>query len=405
MKKSIAIIGGGSAGLFLATFLDSEKWDISLYEQQKTLGRKFLVAGDGGFNLTHSDTLEWLIQRYSPSSFLQSSLSRFTNNDFQQYLGDIGIPTFIGSSKRVFPKEGIKPIHVLNAFLEKIQENKVKLFTQYRWQGWLEGQLIFETPSSSSTNIENQIKVIHDISVFALGGGSWKITGSTGDWLSKFQERGVKCQALYPSNCGYQIEWPVAFIEKAGGQPLKNISISVDDQNQKGEVVITNYGLEGNAIYALSPTIRKYLQNNQPCTIEIDLKPQLSEEEINHRIKTHSKEKMSYILRQHIKLSPIKVMLLKTFTSKDDFLHPHRIAHHIKGLKLIIHRPTNIDQAISTVGGIELSEVNEDFEFHKIPNNYCIGEMLNWDAPTGGYLLQGCASMAHYLAQHLNRDQ
>lgn len=398
MKKSIAIIGGGSAGLFLAAFLDPKRWDISLYEQQKTLGRKFLVAGNGGFNLTHSEALELLIQRYRPSSFLGSSLNEFTNNDFRQFLEQLGIPTFIGSSKRVFPREGIKPIQVLNAIQEKMEENGVKLFTQHCWQGWQDGKPFFN-------NNNGNIEIAHDVHVFALGGGSWKITGSTGDWLSKFKDRGIQCHDFYPSNCGYHIEWPSSFIEKAAGQPLKNISVTVDNHHQKGEVVITKYGIEGNAIYALSPEIRKYLLKNQPCTIEIDLKPHLSIEEVTNRLKAYPKEKMSQILRQYIKLSPIKILLLKSFTSKNDFLHPPILASHIKGLKLIVHRPSDIDQAISTVGGIDLSEVNENFELHKIANNYCIGEMLNWDAPTGGYLLQGCASMAYHLAQHLNRDQ
>ena len=239
MKKTIAIIGGGPSSFLLAAFLDIEKFDITIYEKNKTAGRKFLVAGKGGFNVTHSEPMEALIKRYTPDDFLEKTLRSFTNTDFRNWLEQIGIPTYIGSSKRVYPKEGIKPIEVLNAMLKNLKEKGVKIKYNQTFSDW----------NANNNPIINTKALKTDYTVFCLGGSSWKVTGSDGSWLDTFSEKGVKTIEFQASNCGYQIDWKSSFIQKHEGTPLKNIAIYCNDLVQKGEAVITNFGLEGNAIY------------------------------------------------------------------------------------------------------------------------------------------------------------
>jgi uncharacterized flavoprotein (TIGR03862 family) len=393
MKKKVSIIGGGAAAMTLAAFLNKRKFEVTIFEKNKTLGRKFLVAGKGGFNLTHSEQIESLIERYTPSSLLKEVVLKFTNNDLIDWLHSIGIPTYIGSSKRVFPKEGIKPIAVLKAIQTVLIENGVKIEYNKTWTGWdINNNLVF--------NDENI--VASDYSIFALGGGSWKVTGSNGSWLSVFDKKGIHIIPFQGSNCTYNIVWENDFILKYAGAPLKNISISCLNKKQKGEVVITQFGLEGNAIYALSPEIRSELQKQQKAIIFIDLKPSLSYEAIVAKLKKYNYKKTTEILKSDLKLSPVQIGLLKTYVSKETFLTIDILALKIKSLPLDIVGSAALDKSISTVGGVSLSEIDVNFQLNTIKNNYCIGEMLDWDAPTGGYLLQACFSMGFGLAHHLN---
>ena len=393
MKKSISIVGGGTGALFLAAFLDHDKYQITIYEKQKSLGRKFLVAGDGGFNLTHSEPLDNLKLRYTPSEFLETCLIYFTNEDLVKWLASIGIPTFIGSSKRVFPEKGIKPIAVLKSIESHLIKKKLKFKFNKTFTGWNEnGHLIF----NSSEIIKS------DVNVFALGGGSWKVTGSDGMWLDTFTKHGIKTTPFKASNCAFQIVWDKEFITVYDGQPLKNISISIGETQQKGEVVITKFGLEGNAIYALSPMIQTQLSERQEASISVDFKPTLSSKVIIDKIK-NSNLNVTQTLKRVLKLTAAKVYLIKNHLTKEDYLDSQILADLIKNYPLQITAPAPIDEAISTSGGILLSEVHSNYELVEMKNNYCIGEMLDWDAPTGGYLIQACASMGVYLAHNLNK--
>ncbi|HET8964483.1 MAG TPA: NAD(P)/FAD-dependent oxidoreductase, partial [Chitinophagales bacterium] len=219
MKKSIAIIGGGPSSLMLASVIDTAKYDVTIYEQNKTLGRKFLVAGKGGFNLTHSEEVSSFINHYIPVSFFSGIIQRFDNGDLQQWLKNAGIATYVGTSNRVFPLKEIKPIHVLNAFLNIINQKKINIKTQHKWKGWtINNELLFR-------NNHMDVFVKSDIVVFALGGASWKVTGSDGSWLSYFEDKGVNTLPFQPSNCSFEIKWPEAFLKIAEGESLKNISI------------------------------------------------------------------------------------------------------------------------------------------------------------------------------------
>ncbi len=392
MKKSIAIIGGGSSALITAAFLDSNKFDITIYEKKKSLGRKFLVAGDGGFNLSHGEAIDKMITRYTPSSFLKEALLNFTNDDLRNWLLHIEIATFVGSSNRIYPEKGIKPIEVLNKIKQLLIDKNIQFAYNHEWKGWnAKNELIFNDNKT----------ITGDYTIFSMGGASWKITGSDGNWLSTFKNKGIDTLPFLPANCGYEIKWPQEFILKNEGQPLKNIALSCLDKKQKGEVVITKFGLEGNAIYGLSPQIQPQLSANKTAIVLLDLKPTLDFEDVLKKIKS-SHLKITETLKRKLKLSPSQIHLLKTVLSKEEFTDKNMLSKKIKALPLIVHSAASLNEAISTTGGIALNEVTENFELNKLKNNFCMGEMLDWNAPTGGYLLQACFSMGVYIAKYLN---
>ena len=391
-KKKISIIGGGPSAFLLACFLDPEKFSVTIYEKNKTFGRKFLVAGKGGFNLTHSETTQELINRYTPTGFLDKALQNFTNTDFRNWLDTIAIPTYIGSSKRVYPKQGIKPIEVLNAIAKTLKEKGVTIKYEHTFSGW----------NNKDEPLLNKVAIKTDYTIFCLGGASWKITGSDGKWLDSFSEKGIKTKIFQGSNCGYKINWNKDFIKNHEGTPLKNITISCDTKLQKGEAVITTFGLEGNAIYGLSPQIRAQLAANLKAAIYIDFKPSLSIENLYAKMQVSGYKNTSQILKKEIKLSAAQIDLLKAYVSKEEYLNKEILAKKIKSFPLEILNTASIDESISTVGGIDLSAISQNFELEKLANQFCIGEMLDWDAPTGGYLLQGCVSTGVWLAKYLN---
>ncbi len=394
-KKTVAIIGGGSATLMLASEIDTSKYDVTIYEKNQGLGRKFLVAGKGGFNLTHSTPIEEMKTKYVASDPILSALDSFTNEDFISWLKKEGIETFVGSSKRIFPKKGIKPIQVLQAFEKRIKENGVNIEFNSTWKGFEGEQLIIEKEGETTT-------INPDIVVFALGGASWKVTGSEGDWLTHFEEKGIKTVPFSASNCGVAITWKEKFAKTNEGQPLKSISASCGKLAKKGDVIITRLGLEGSAVYALSPAIREQLQEKGEATIYIDLKPTTTEESILRKMKSpRKKNSWSEHLIWQLKLSKPMFDLVKRTCTKEDFMNPEFLAKHIKQIPLQVTGFDEIDKAISTVGGIKLDEIKDNFELKNLKNHYVIGEMLDWDAPTGGYLLQGCMSMGVGLAESL----
>ena len=382
--------------MLLAATLDEDKYAVAIYERNSALGRKLLVAGEGGLNLTHSENTELFISRYTPASFFEKIIPAFSNTDLRNWLASIGIPTFIGSSKRVFPEKGIKPIDVLTAILEILKKNKVVINTQHLWKGWNPGsELIFA--------MNDQTKTVNaDIVVFALGGTSWPATGSDGTWTNYFSGKGIEIVPFQASNCAYEVKWGEKFIEIAAGKALKNIVLKCGDKEKQGEVVITRFGLEGGAIYALSPQLRKQLNENKTAQLFIDLKPQLSSEQIKDRFSARGKRSIKKLLIDKLHLDDTQIELLKTLLSKEEFTDLELLAGKLKNLSLTISAAAPIDEAISTVGGISLDEIDESFQLKRLPNHYAIGEMLDWDAPTGGYLLQGCFSMGYNLGRKLN---
>jgi len=397
LKKTISIIGGGASALILAGELDPKKYSVSIFEKNSALGRKFLVAGDGGLNLTHSENERDFISRYTPNDFLKKTFSHFSNKDLIAWMNDLGIETFVGTSGRVFPKKGIKPIDVLKAMEEKLKHQSVKINFKHQWQGFSEtNELIFKTTNGSK-------KIKSDLTVFCLGGASWPVTGSKGDWSTIFKEKNIDVIPFSASNCSFKIEWPKDIIKVIEGKPLKNISVKCGNKIHFGEVVITAAGIEGSGIYPLSPQIREKLNKKNEAKIFIDLKPDLSFDEMIERIsKPVSKISYTENIVKQLNLNKTQIALLKSKLSKNDFLEPSILVNNLKNLELTIYSLGPIEDAISTVGGISLNEISEKFELKKLPNNFVIGEMLDYDAPTGGYLLQSCFSMGKFLADHLN---
>ena len=394
-KKHIAIIGGGPAALMLACSLDNDTYEISVYEKNAALGRKFLVAGKGGFNLTHSEELESFLNRYHPKEFIAPFITQFTNTDFRNWLQGIGIETYVGSSKRIFPKKGTKPIEVLQAIEKELEKNQVTIHYSHTWTGWKNDELQFEHKQTILT-------IKPDITVFALGGGSWKVTGSDGGWLNYFNDKHISTLPFVPSNCAYQIKWNKELLKLIEGQALKNGEFKCGPISKKGEAVLTQFGIEGSGIYALSQPIREQLLANQTASIKVDFKPELSEIQIQRRLEDHSHLSMKDNLEKNLHLTPTQIYLLKFATTKEQYHSPAILSKLIKAYPLTLTDFAPIDDAISTVGGIALTEVNEHLELTKLLNHYCIGEMLDWDAPTGGYLLQTCFSMGYRLAKYLN---
>lgn len=391
--KTLTIIGGGPAALMLAAQLDIEKYQVTLIEQKKTVGRKFLVAGDGGLNLTYNASIEEFISHYFPVEFMDPIVRRFTNEDLLHWFNDLGIPTFIGSSNRVFPDLELKPIEVLNKLIEYISAKGITFQLDTKWVGWNnKGHLCFENFSD----------VESDIVVFALGGASWKVTGSDGTWSKVFKERGVNVLPFRAANCAFGVDWDTDFIATHEGKPLKNIALTYNNHTSKGELVISRFGLEGNALYALSQKIQETLLTEINTVIHLDLKPTMAVDQIRAKCKNSQRSRMTDILKMDLNMDRTSIGLLKQFTGKDAFLNPDLLAETIKSIPVIIQSADELDKAISTLGGIALDEIDENLQIKKIPNSYAIGEMVDWYAPTGGYLLQGCFSMGFVLAKYLN---
>lgn len=398
MKKSISIVGGGASALILGCELNSEKYNITIYEQNNALGRKFLVAGDGGLNLTHNQNAIDFIKQYTPFTFLQNAFTNFNNSHFITWINNLGIKTFVGTSARVFPTKEYKPIDVLNAVLLKIKNNTVTLKFKHEWKGFsANNTLVFE-------NDNKLLEINSDYTIFCLGGASWKVTGSNGTWINYFAKKNITIHPFNASNCAFKISWGTDLSANIEGKSLKNISLTCNTATHFGEIVFTKFGIEGSGIYPLSPFIREQLKQNKQAQVSIDFKPTLTIEKIIEKISSIANNKhFTQSLKTTLNLTPLHIQLLKHFVCKDDFFNPHILAQQIKNFKLNIDALAPIDEAISTVGGICLTEINLNFELNKLKNNFVIGEMLNYDAPTGGYLLQSCFSMGKYVADYLNK--
>ena len=391
--KKLSIIGGGPSALMLAAEIDTIKYQVTLYDQKKSVGRKFLVAGDGGLNLTFNSSFEEFTSKYFPKEFMEPIISKFTNKDWINWLNDHDIPTFIGSSNRVFPAPEVKPIEVLNKIVEIIATNGVKFQLGTKWNGWNEdGSLCFE----GSEDIDS------DITVFAMGGASWTKTGSDGKWVKAFEEKGVMSNKFRAANCAFGVNWKKDFINTHEGNPLKNIALNFNGNFSKGELVISKFGLEGNAIYALSQKIQEKLLTEENAVIHLDLKPTITVNQIVDKLKNSKLKKITEILKKDINLDRTSIALLKQFSDRETFLDLNLLAKAIKSLPIILHSAADLEEAISSLGGISLDEIDNNFQLRKIPNTYAIGEMLDWYGPTGGYLLQGSFSMGFALAKYFN---
>jgi uncharacterized flavoprotein (TIGR03862 family) len=361
---------------------------VTIYDRMPSLGRKFLLAGRGGLNITHSEPLDAFLARYAEAgNFLRPAIEAFSSSDLRRFCADLGQDTFIGSSGRVFPV-GLKTSPLLRAWLRRLAGLGVDVRLRHRWQGWNEaGDLVFETPDGPRA-------VRADGVVLALGGASWPHLGGDGGWVPILREAGVAVSPLRPSNCGFLVRWSDVFRDRFAGQPLKNIVLHVGDVRVQGEAMITSRGIEGGGIYALSPKLRDVIETDGSAPLRIDLLPALTEPALAGKlVKPRQKRSFSNWLRQQTGLPPAAIGLLQEAARAEGAalttLTSNGLAALMKQVPICLTGTAPIDRAISTAGGVGFAELDDAFMLRKRPGTFVAGEMLDWEAPTGGYLLQG----------------
>ena len=370
--------------------------DVTVYEHQRSVGRKFLLAGRGGLNITHSEPTDAMHGRYSASSpSLVAALRAFTPQDLRAWCASLGEPTFIGPSGRVFPAS-FRATPLLRAWLVRLNDLKVAIKVGHRWQGWAtqpDGgvdarRLLFERDDGTI------VEAVSDVTILAMGGASWPRVGSDGRWVDTFTHLGVQISTLRPANCGVLVNWSADFVRQFGGAPLKNIALTVGTSSVRGDAMITTAGLEGGPLYAQSSTIRDTIDRVGSCTLCFDLHPDLTVAQLVDRIvRGRPKDSLTALLHR-IGLSKVSVALLREVTGNQVLRQPDALASIIKSLAIEVRSTMPIDRAISTAGGVAFSELDDALMVKRFPGVFVAGEMVDWDAPTGGYLLQASFSTA-----------
>ncbi|WP_207003522.1 TIGR03862 family flavoprotein [Trinickia mobilis] len=392
----VAVVGAGPAGLMAAEVLSRAGVRVDVFDAMPSAGRKFLLAGIGGMNITHSEPLDAFVGRYGARrETLAPLIGRLGPEALREWVHGLGIGTFVGSSGRVFPT-GMKAAPLLRAWLRRLREAGVRLHMRHRWVGWNGSTdalhaLRFETP-------EGERVVLADAVVLATGGGSWPRLGSDGTWVPLLAARGVEVAPLKPSNCGFDANWSAFFQERFAGQPVKSVAIGVACSEdgaappfRQGEFVVTQTGIEGSLVYALSAPIRDAIEADGAATIWLDLAPGWSAQRVAEALmRPRGARSMSSHLQSKLHITGVKLGLLRECLSKDEFADLARLALAIKALPLRLTGVRPIDEAISSAGGVAFEALDEDLMAERLPGVFCAGEMLDWEAPTGGYLLTAC---------------
>jgi hypothetical protein len=384
-----------------AEILSANGIAVSLYDRMPTLGRKFLMAGRGGLNLTHSEPFDIFVSRYGAAAVhVRPILEAFPPAALIAWAEGLGQPTFVGSSGRIFPRS-MKASPLLRAWLARLRAQGVQFHTRHEWRGWDEsGALLFRTP-------ENPVlRVQADATILALGGGSWPRLGSDGGWMKILADKHVTVNALSPSNCGFTIPWSDVFRTRFAGAPLKNIALHFETQTVRGECIVTDYGIEGGGVYTLSAALRDAISSTGRATLTIDLRPDISAAELAQRLERPRRgQSLANFLRKSVNLSPLEINLLREAHGAGLEPDSEALAQRIKSLPLILIAPQGIERAISTAGGVAFAALDENLMLRDMPGIYVVGEMLDWEAPTGGYLLQACmatgAAAAHAVLRKL----
>lgn len=401
--SSIVIIGGGPAGLMAAEQLLNAGYAVDLYDAMPTVGRKFLLAGIGGLNITHSEPLPDFCRRYAErQSELQPLLEAFGADELRQWCAELGIETFTGTSGRVFPKE-MKAAPLLRAWLTRLKRKGFRLHPRHRWLGWNEqGKLVFQH-SQGCTAIH------YSAVILALGGGSWKKLGSDGAWTSLLADKNIPIAPLKPSNCGFLCQWSEHLRSRYAGSPLKSVTFSFTDTNgqtetRMGELIMTERGVEGSLIYTFSARLRDMLEQAGSATFYLDLLPSHSQQQIEATLHKKSTSKtLSTFLKSRFKLDNAKTALLFETLDKTYWSDVQQIAGKLKSIPITVTATTPIDEAISTAGGVPFEALDENLMLRTLPGTFCAGEMLDWEAPTGGYLLTACFATGRQVGQGVIR--
>ena len=409
--STVAVIGAGPAGLMAAEVLASQGVAVRVFESKPSVGRKFLMAGRGGLNITHSEPEEQFLGRYGARGpQMQNMLAQFDAKALRNWVHGLGIETFVGSSGRVFPQE-MKAAPLLRAWLHRLRGQGVQFSMRHRWLGWTpDQQLRFATP-------DGEIAVSPDATVLALGGGSWASLGSDGAWMPWLREQGVEVAPLLPSNCGFDANWSQHFTDKCAGEPIKTAAFWVGNSKAihvRGECMVTAHGLEGGAVYTLSAALRDQILSRGKVTLHLDLLPDHSAQRVLDEVsRSRGTKSMSTHLRTRLGLHGVRAALLRECLPADTFNDSQRLAAGIKALPVVLHACRPIDEAISTAGGVRFEGLDAHLMVSKLPGVFCAGEMLDWEAPTGGYLLTAAMASgkavalgaAHWLAVQGSENQ
>ncbi len=398
VPKSVSVIGAGPGGLFAAEILSAIGYSVRVVDHMPSVARKFLLAGRGGLNLTHSEPLDAFLKRYHPQEpLLLESIRQFPPSALRHWCHELGEPTFVGSSGRVFPKS-FKASPLLRAWLRRLDAQGVSFQLGWSCTGFSSsGHLQIASKEAPHENIVLE----SDAVLLALGGGSWARLGSTGAWVNWMNQEGVSCAPLAPTNCGFEAPLSEDFVSRFAGAPLKKIGLTHETTRLVGEIMIDRSGLEGGGIYALARQLRQAIERDGNTTLWLDLKPDLSKEAIVNRLqRPRGKQSRSTYLRKVLKLSPLALALMREAGTVAD--EPTALAHQIKCLPLLLTAPRPIERAISSAGGLAFTEIDEHFMLRKKAGVFVCGEMLDWEAPTGGYLLQGVFASANAAARGIH---
>lgn len=380
--RNVAIVGAGPAGLFAAEIIAGRGHRVTVYERMASPARKFLLAGRGGLNLTHSETLAAFLDRYGDhAAEVRAAVECFPPEKLVVWANGLGADTFVGSSGRVFPR-AMKASPLLRAWLRRLGDLGVTIKTRHRWTGFSpSGALQFETADKSIVEVEP------DATLLALGGASWPKLGSDGRWAESFADAGISVTPLAPANCGVLIQWSEVFRSRFEGSALKRIALTIDGMTRRGEAIVTRNGLEGGAVYALGPYIRAALAQHGTATLLVDLKPDMTHDQLAARLtKPRGKDTMTNFLRKTVHLDAASAGLVREAGLPEG---PEALAARIKSVPLLVTGLADLERAISTAGGVAWRSLNEDLMLTTRPGVFVAGEMLDWEAPTGGYLLQG----------------
>lgn len=387
---SAAVIGGGPAGLIAAETLLAGGITVDLYDAMPSVGRKFLLAGKGGLNITHAEAQDRFLSRYGPRRpRLEALLKSFGAAQLRDWVHGLGIETFTGSSQRVFPKE-MKAAPLLRAWLHRLRGAGLRIHVRHRWTGWTdEGALRFTTPQGETLARPR-------CTVLALGGGSWARLGSDGAWVPLLEARGITVAPLRPANCGFEVAWSGHLRERFAGRPVKAVAASFSDatgilHRRQGELLVSDYGIEGSLVYALSAPLRDTIAARGSVTLALDLLPDHDPERVAAAVRhPRGSRSLSSHLQSRLGLKGVKAALLREELSTAEMNDAVKLASTIKALPLKLTAPRPIDEAISSAGGVPFEALDEQLMLKALPGVFCAGEMLDWEAPTGGYLLTAC---------------